>query len=255
MSMERKFPSVKAQIESTPKISELEAHYVKESREDMRNAWTIRTPDSVWHLPGMSGKFDVHTHPKNIKPSLPSFQDLYSFRKIASKVMVIASTDSKGTVTGYTFVNKETDRENRILKPEINDDYEGEKRRTEMIERQIKELRLRIIELISKSKTPDTMKQIDEDRRKWGMLGDEYVRIVLERVKKFNWQMRFVPMEGYEFRHGYFSPKPSPPPPGGAGTVADGPSQEEQERIRIEKRRWDELQRLRRLNAPQRLRN
>lgn len=256
MSMERKFPSVKAQIEATPKIAELEAHYVKDSREDMKNAWTIRTPDSVWHMPGVSGKFDVHTHPKNRKPSLPSFQDLYTFRRIASKVMVIASTDSKGVVRGYTFVNKQADRDNKILKPEIDGEFEEEKRRTDALYVQIKDLRKRVMELISKPQTQESKKELGECRQEWRKLGDEYVRIVLERVEKFDWQMRFVPMEGYEFRHGYYSPKPSPPPPtGGAGKVPNGPSQEELERRRVEKRRWDELQRLRQLNAPQRLRN
>jgi len=247
-----RFETVKKQIEETPQIDKLEAFWFKNPREKIKEAMINRTPKSV--MPDMSkdGKVEIHTHPDYTKPSLPSFQDLYGFNKRETRLMVVAAMNSKGEVVGYTFINKHLEKKS-VEKPLDNIEFENKKLRYDRIKQQIMEIRKRITELKTQTQTKMIQGQISNLHKQWQNFGDELTNMIYEQLKLTNWKMRLVPMKGYQFKHGYFIPK-APPPSLEAGGVAIT-NQPQVDLDKNKKKKQDELDRVRRLNQQQRLKN
>lgn len=248
MSLERKFISVKEQIEKTSQIADLEAHYFKNPREDLKEAMISRAPGWVTFDPTESDKMDIHTHPGYLKPSFPSFQDLETFKKTIPRLMVVAATNFKGEVVGYTFLNKHPGKVS-FKQTEIAQVYEARKIRYYQIEYEIKSIREETSKLKNLPSNTEIQTKISELYTKWSNLGKEITNIIQEQVKTNGWRMRFVAMKGYQFKNGYYLPKPPPPSSGSGGIKITNPPQTdinlENERRRKE---WEELQRRRKLN-------
>ncbi len=244
--------SVKTQIEATSQISELEAHWWKNPREKLIEAMITRSPDSVTPDYKKSGKMDIHTHPRYIKPSLPSFQDLFAFNYKVSRLMIIAAINSRGEVMGYTFVNKHPQKNQQ--KRLVSDwEFEEKRRYCEKITNSLREIIKKISELRRLAPTDETAKQISDLFKEWERLGTELTKITYTQIEKTGWRMRLVPMKGYKFQYGYFVPKPPPPGSGGSQIIQPTP-QTDLDRQREEKKRM-ELERIRRLNQKQRITN
>jgi len=211
-----------------------------------------RAPE--WVMPDMSkdGKIEIHTHPGYIKPSLPSFQDLYAFNKKKTRLMVVAAMNPKGEVVGYTFINKHLEKE-LVEKPLDNVEFENKKLRYDIVKQHITEIRKQLTSLKTQPQTNIIQGQISNLYKQWQNFGDELTNMVYQQLKLTNWKMRLVPIKGYQFEHGYFIPKP-PPPSSGSGRVAiTNPPQIDLDKIK--KKKQEELDRLRRLNVQQKLKN
>jgi hypothetical protein len=243
-----KFESVKQQIELTSQIAELEAHWWKNPREKLQEAMIARSPVSVMPDYTKSGKMDIHTHPGHLKPSFPSLQDLIAFNKNNSRLMVVAATNLKGEVVGYTFINKHP---GKVLfkQIEISQVYEARKTRYYQIESEIKKIKEEISILKKLPPTTEAQTKISELYTKWSNFARELTNIIQEQIKINGWRMRFVAMKGYQFKNGYYLPKPPPPPSTGSGGVAISiPPKNSIDLAMEEKRKRDkEFERLKRI--------
>jgi hypothetical protein len=225
---ERKFNSVKEQVEKTPYIDTLEARWMKDFREDMKEVWANRKPGSVGLRKGVTaGNFDVHTHPNFYEPSFPSFQDLVAFSRSEeeTKTMVIASMSPEGEVSGYTFIKKFDDSKSDVSE---RDFIKNKIIHNQLVDR-LRELQKRtkaVLEnkYITFEDTINITEKIEEQKE---AVFSELETVVLQQLTELGWRMRLVPMKGYVFRSGFFvkdkkTPPESPPPSGGVGLKVDG---------------------------------
>lgn len=247
MKFEAPRKTVKKQIEETPQIAELEAHFFKNPREELKESMYDRRPGSVNFNSSNEYKTDIHTHPNYLKPSMPSFADLYRFNMEPTNSMVIAATNKEGGVVGYTFVNKHLGKD--LNKKIITEDLDFIKRkiRYEEIDKELNSTNDQLRKLKSISST--LMGQIYELYRKLQSLYQERTNLILSTVEKKNWRIRFVPMKGFQFKNGYYIPKPP-------DQDKDGEKVPNEDEDAIRKRKKEEeRQRVIRLNNQQRLRN
>lgn len=199
--------TVKEQIESFPRIADLEAHWFKDALRDLQPAMLKRETATVQPDYSKKGKFGIHSHPKYHKPSMPSVQDLLYFNELSSKAMVISAMNPLGKVAGYTFVKKPRKPEKAII------DLSAESRLYNLKKERIDAIRSQIAQLNRLQQSAERNKKIFDLFAEWRCIGVEITDLIKGAVKKAGWKMRFVPMPGYYFSHGYYLSTPSSPSP------------------------------------------
>ncbi|MFA4906791.1 MAG: hypothetical protein WC602_00785 [archaeon] len=240
----RKWKTIKAQVEATPKIAELEAHWFKNPAEELREAMVWRKAEAVMPDYWKRGKMTVHSHPQYRRPSIPSINDLLSLSRIDSRCQSIASITPEGKVAGYTMIAKPKGFAQKMRETIKILDNSPEKKACKTAESRIIEIRKIISELSSLPKSIENEKRIAGLQVEWRERGTAYTDAVKSAMKKINWKIRMVPMKEFEFRWGYYVKRPPAPKPGAVAVRASA---------RDKNKKEEELRRMRLLNERQNL--
>lgn len=236
----RKWKFAKSQIEAMPRIATHEAHWFKNPGEELREAMLWRLPDKVMPDYSKSGKMTVHTHPQFRRPSMPSIQDLVSFANLGSRAQTIGSITYEGALAGYTLITKKKGFASRRLQEMGLLMGSKEKAICDIEKMRIDNLRTELASLAKLPMTKENEIKIEVLRGKWRKSGEAYTEAIQSVLKKLGWKIRMRPMEGFEFRWGYYIKKPPGPKAGSTvlvSTSEKNKAEEERKRADAERRR------------------
>ena len=205
-SKPRKFSTAKAQIESTPKISGLEMHWFKNFGEELREAVILRKPTLAVPNYSKIGSMQVYSKPKYLRPALPNFLNLIEFNAIRSRSLVVAAIGLGGKVAGYTMISKAKPHYGRAESARLLT-MSPEKTRYYDANRKLSLLREEVSVLNAFPDAGSNKVKLIRFNAEMLELGETMTKCVKESVWTLGWKIRFVPMKGYEFRHGYFLPR------------------------------------------------
>lgn len=233
----QKIPPVKEQIEKTGKIATHEMVWTKAIGGPMRKAAWFRGRSIVIRNPFKKGKFEIHSHPAGLggflldtaMPSPTDFRGVLArieievmraehaakhklaYNKPIKTCKVISSISLEGKEIGRTILRPTKELNKRIkMQPkqtieEMKKIWEESKKLEKLKKRFLGEAVIQQLTLMDGNITNPTLRskasrKLEELKKKQEQMYDGLV----EMLKKVGFQIRFVPMPGYEFNKIYW---------------------------------------------------